>query len=263
MATQTLYGELASQETPETLGQAHLRAPGDLAHRLGLPLLPALQVGAHARREAIVPCRLDQYASRVAVSGLGDFTLGALAATRVLRGHQAEKSHELARASEAREIPDLGHQRHCRDPIDTAQRHEGFDLRAHAPVLELSLHRLREALDALAGLMHCAAVFGIGDVLSGMLEADLGQIQLVCRRPGCAAGIAMPVAQQHSLQLLASLQPRSHRILASAAQVANLPLSRERGSPVLTVAAYTGQGDLQDARDWTFDEEGNWRRCTD
>ena len=43
----------------------------------------------------------------------------------------------------------------------------------------------------------------------------------------------------------------------------SLPLSRERGAPVLTVSKYSEQGSLQEAGQWTVDREGNWRRCAD
>lgn len=43
----------------------------------------------------------------------------------------------------------------------------------------------------------------------------------------------------------------------------SLPLSRKRGAPVLMVTEYSEQGSLQEAGHWTFDGEGNWRRCTD
>lgn len=43
----------------------------------------------------------------------------------------------------------------------------------------------------------------------------------------------------------------------------SLPLSRERGAPVLTVNVYTENGDLQDVGDWTVNGEGKWQRYAD
>jgi hypothetical protein len=43
----------------------------------------------------------------------------------------------------------------------------------------------------------------------------------------------------------------------------SLPLSRERGAPVLTVSKYSEQGYLQEVGQWTVDREGSWRRCAD
>lgn len=43
----------------------------------------------------------------------------------------------------------------------------------------------------------------------------------------------------------------------------SLPLSRERGAPVLLVNRYAESGDLTDAGSWTTDPDGKWRRCAD
>jgi hypothetical protein len=43
----------------------------------------------------------------------------------------------------------------------------------------------------------------------------------------------------------------------------SLPLSRERGSPVLLVNRYSESAELQDAGSWMSDQEGKWRRCAD
>ena len=41
----------------------------------------------------------------------------------------------------------------------------------------------------------------------------------------------------------------------------SLPLSRERGAPVLLVDQYDEAGELKDAGTWVSDQEGKWRRC--
>jgi hypothetical protein len=43
----------------------------------------------------------------------------------------------------------------------------------------------------------------------------------------------------------------------------SLPLSRERGAPVLQVNSYAEGGELTDAGFWVSDHEGGWRRCAD
>jgi len=43
----------------------------------------------------------------------------------------------------------------------------------------------------------------------------------------------------------------------------SLPLSRERGTPVLVVSRYDEHGELQDAGTWVADPEGKWRRFAD
>jgi hypothetical protein len=40
----------------------------------------------------------------------------------------------------------------------------------------------------------------------------------------------------------------------------SLTLSRKRGTPVLHVSLYNGEGALRDSGSWTTDPEGTWRR---
>lgn len=43
----------------------------------------------------------------------------------------------------------------------------------------------------------------------------------------------------------------------------SLPLSRERGTPVLLVNRYADSGDLTDVGTWVADPEGKWRRLAE
>jgi hypothetical protein len=43
----------------------------------------------------------------------------------------------------------------------------------------------------------------------------------------------------------------------------SLPLSRERGAPVLLVNLYDEAGELKDAGTWMSDPHGEWRRCVE
>jgi hypothetical protein len=43
----------------------------------------------------------------------------------------------------------------------------------------------------------------------------------------------------------------------------SLPLSRERGTPVLQVSVYREDGQLQDSGNWMADTRGTWWRCAD
>lgn len=51
-----------------------------------------------------------------------------------------------------------------------------------------------------------------------------------------------------------------HRTWFFAADM-SLPLSRERGRPVLQVDAYTEHGDLTESACWLAVRDGEWRRC--
>jgi len=43
----------------------------------------------------------------------------------------------------------------------------------------------------------------------------------------------------------------------------SLPLSRERGRPVLAVRVYGEDADLKDSGTWRYDPLGTWSRCAD
>ena len=43
----------------------------------------------------------------------------------------------------------------------------------------------------------------------------------------------------------------------------SLPLSRERGSPVLSVHVHNEDGEVMDSGTWRYDPLGTWSRCAD
>ena len=43
----------------------------------------------------------------------------------------------------------------------------------------------------------------------------------------------------------------------------SLPLSRERGTPVLIVRVHNEQGEVTDSATWRYDPLGTWSRCAD
>jgi hypothetical protein len=43
----------------------------------------------------------------------------------------------------------------------------------------------------------------------------------------------------------------------------SLPLSRERGAPVLTVNLHNEDGEMMDSGTWRYDPQGSWSRCAD
>jgi hypothetical protein len=53
-----------------------------------------------------------------------------------------------------------------------------------------------------------------------------------------------------------------HRTWLFTAEM-SLPLSRERGVPVLQVNCYGEDGELMKSGSWVRDREGKWRRCSD
>src|SRR5258706_16406166 len=89
--------QLPCAQTPIALAQPALGTPGNITHGRGLSLLTPLKRESNPCREAIVPGRFDQDTTGVTVAGLGDLTESACLAARVLRGHQSQIPHQLAR----------------------------------------------------------------------------------------------------------------------------------------------------------------------
>lgn len=65
----------------------------------------------------------------------------------------------------------------------------------------------------------------------------------------------------------AKISDQRHRIEQAALLLLtaemSLPLSRERGAPVVQVNSYAESGELTDADFWVVEHEGKWRRCAD
>src|SRR4051812_28744273 len=97
---------------------------GELDER-GLKLfLPLLQGGASAWPMSVAPCRLEEDPAHVGVAALGDGTLVASLAARVLARDNATVRHQLGRPVESRKLPDLdgqGGRRQLRDPAQSLQ----------------------------------------------------------------------------------------------------------------------------------------------
>src|ERR1700684_1792384 len=95
--TDLVERKLAREQMTVASGETQLRAPGDIAHHLGLSFLTDLQASADSGREAIIPGCFHQHASHVAVACFGDRPLAARRAAGVLRGHQSQETHQLPR----------------------------------------------------------------------------------------------------------------------------------------------------------------------
>src|SRR5271163_4699132 len=91
--------------------QPHLSLPGNVADCLWQLFLPEQQLAADPSREAITPGRLDQQSTGRAVARLGEAAAFDAGPARMLRRHQTEIGHQLARIGETREVAQLGDQR--------------------------------------------------------------------------------------------------------------------------------------------------------
>src|SRR5271157_6256996 len=84
--------------------QPHLSLPGNIADCLWQLFLPEQQLAADPSREAITPGRLDQQSTGRAVAGFGEAAAFDAGPARMLRRHQTEIGHQLARIGETREV---------------------------------------------------------------------------------------------------------------------------------------------------------------
>jgi hypothetical protein len=77
------------------------------------------------------------------------------------------------------------------------------------------------------------------------------------------------VSPLRSIALRAAAQGRVWACWAYGAQLwlftaeMSLPLSRERGTPVLRIDRYNDHGELMEAGDWLLAPDGFWRRCAE
>ena len=95
-------------QAAQSLAKADLSFPGDFQGEAGRLLEAFLEVHADLGGEALGPGALDENASGVGVSGLGDRSLASSRSARGFGGDQSEISHEESRVRESCEVSDLG-----------------------------------------------------------------------------------------------------------------------------------------------------------
>jgi len=208
-------------EASPAFGEAQLRLPGDVADDFRLTFLADLERAGDLRFEAIGPGRFDEDTTSVFVAAFGDSTLTAAGATGVFGRNQAQIGHECARMFKTGEIADLGDEGDGRDEVQTLQAHQRLDQRVHAPVLTEFAQLGGDTLDALAGFLTGCAVLVESDFLRRVLEADSGQVSLVCLAPGVAPYVVAPVTQQHGFHLQPDAKPSGTGIFTSPRQIAH------------------------------------------
>jgi hypothetical protein len=93
-------------------------------------------------------------------------------AARVLRSHQAQVGHQLARIGEPGEIADLRGDRHCDDQADPTHRLHGLDHRRDRPGRQQFLNLALQALEPCLGILHCWDLALQDDVLGGVVGAQ-------------------------------------------------------------------------------------------
>ncbi len=152
----------------------------------------------------------------------------AICATGVLRRDQTEVRHQRPWMRKAREIADFGDEGDRGKEAEAFQAHQPLDQGIHAPGLAQLAQSLGYMLNAFAGLFAGLPILVERDLLGRMLEADRGEVPLVCLAPGSVMDIVATVTQEHRLHLLTDSQARCHRIFSGTRQVPHglVPLIR-------------------------------------
>ena len=116
---------------------------------------------------------------------------------------QTEIAHQLARASKACEVADLGQERARRDQIETAHCHQRRHHRGERPVRHRRADRRLQPGDALSRLAHRQEHLLERDALLGMFEFLARKPVHVRLGPGALARIVQALPQQQRQHLLA------------------------------------------------------------
>ena len=109
------------------------------------------------------------------IARLGDPPASDTGPTRVLRRHEAQEGHQLPRMGEASDVADFGDEADRRDKRHTAQRLERVHDRRPTPIRGKRPELVREAPDALFGVVDRVPVLLQRDVLWGQRKTQIGQ----------------------------------------------------------------------------------------
>ena len=151
-------------------------------------LEPVVQLAADAGLHSIGPSPFDQDTPCKRVTCLGDAAAADCCPARMLGRRQTKVSHHLARIVEADEIAHLGN--------DGDSRHEGhathglkrLNDRRHGPSWNQILDLLRQAGDALFGVMHGVDIVLQDNLLGRMVEANRRQPAAIGECPALLSG---------------------------------------------------------------------------
>src|SRR6266540_19677 len=91
----------AGTQPSEASSEPQLCFPGHVSDRLWQVLRALLRPAADTRLEAVVPCRLGEQPPRMRIAGLGDAAADYPLTAGMLRRHQTQIRHQLARVRKA------------------------------------------------------------------------------------------------------------------------------------------------------------------
>src|SRR5487761_1909228 len=209
----------ASVEPCKSRRQPQLRLPGHIPDGLRQGFLAPLSAIADACFEPVIPRRLGKQAPGMGVAGLGDTAPAKPIATGVLRGHQAQITHQLARVSKSTDVTNFGHQSDSTDHIDATQRLQRHHHWLKAPTLDRAGQRICHTRDPLIGTLYRLPVLGECRLGANLVEIKRAQPTIVGLAPGTLAAVANATTQQKPFQLVTCLRARINRVLARTSQI--------------------------------------------
>jgi len=157
--------------------------------------------------------------------------------------NETEIPHQLAGILKARQIADLGQNRHCRNKIDPAHRQQGGDDLSKGPLGHRVTDRLLQTLDTLAILAHRPQKLFEHNPLLAMFQLLQHEPIHVGRPPRLLARIMPPEPKHERGDLLALAFEVFPRCLTGAREIAHrlMSLVRHPDRGEFPGAQYLGQ----------------------
>ena len=183
-----------------------LGLPGDGADRGAHPLVPRPQRLGHPRRPPIMPGRLDQDSTPMAVAGFGDPSQAAARAARVLGGNQAHVRHSVRRRGEATEVANRGHQRHGTDHLHPTECLQCLHQRGTIPGCGQLAQPCRQPLDTGCGSFHGLSIIA-QDLQARRLIEGLSGNPGQMRLPPVGLACVDPTVTQQELGAVMACDP--------------------------------------------------------
>lgn len=136
-----------------------------------LTLASPAQVDPDRGTVPVAPRSLDEHATYVCVSGLGDGTPVHRGPARVLGGDEPGEGHERRSTGEATEVADLGGDAHRRERVDPAETAESGDGLSERRQLSGGLDLGGDGSELAPSHVESGEVVAIGGIGGGLAEA--------------------------------------------------------------------------------------------
>jgi hypothetical protein len=174
--------------------ETDLGFPGQLLDLLGLPLEPASYDCGASSRMPIGPGSFRKHAAHMGIASLGNRSASVTLAAGVQRRHEADETHQVPSAIEARQLSKLGDNRGGRQIRYTAMCRESTDHMSLGPFRDQLLNLLTQTFYTGRRLLDRTDVLLEADLLARVLEPLLAEPTQMHPRPRAAPRMSAPVA---------------------------------------------------------------------